>query len=80
MTASAINPLHPDTRAWLSDLYATTAARLFYAGAPLDAARAAAKTCALSLRDALLAGDLIDMEPNVVLWEMRAGITPEEFR
>jgi hypothetical protein len=80
MTAPAINPLHPDTRSWLGDLYAQTAARLYYAGAPLDVARAKAKTFALSFRDALLDETLIDMEPNVILREMRAGMVPEEFR
>ena len=55
-------------------------------GVPLDEAKAEARTLAMAFRDALLPGPdgeapvLIDMEPNVILREMQAGLVPEEFR
>ena len=78
-TAPAINPLHPGTRGFLRDLYAHKAARLYESGVPLEEAKAEASALALSVRDALLDGTLIEMEPNVVLGEMQAGVVPEEF-
>jgi len=55
-------PLRPATRAWLSDLYACKAARLYSEGVPLPAAKAEARTLALSFRDAFRDGTLIDMD------------------
>ena len=55
-------------------------------GVPLEEAKAEARALAVGFRDALLPGPggeapvLIDMEPNVILREMQAGLVPEEFR
>lgn len=81
-----INPLHPHTRAWLRELYALNAVRRCERGASIEKARKRARKLALSFRDALLPGPdgdppvLIQMEDNVIVREMQAGIVPEEFR
>ena len=76
----SINPLHPETRAFLSSLYAHRGAHLVQTGLPLEEAKAEARTLAMSFRDALLDGTLLEPEPNVIVNEMAAGLVPEEFR
>ena len=80
MTTPTINPLHPQTRAFLSSLYAHRGAYLVQTGVPLDEAKAEARTLAMSFRDALLDGTLEEPGENVVVREMQAGLVPEEFR
>ena len=62
--------LHPHTREFLRSLYAYRAAHLMRSGRPLDEAKAEASTLALSFRDALLDGSLVDMGLNVACREM----------
>ena len=77
---TAPNPLHPQTRAFLRDLYAHRGAHLVGQGVPLDDAKAEARTLAESVRDALLDGTLQDLGENPITRELAAGMTPEEFR
>ena len=66
--------LHPHTREFLRCLYAYRAAHLMRSGRPLDEAKAEASTLALSFRDALLDGSLVDMGVNVAARKTEARV------
>ncbi len=65
---------------WLRRLQLANARSLVRGGARIEDAAENACSLVAALQKDLRSGDLVDMEPNVILREMRAGLVPEEFR